>query len=334
MPFTNFPHGVTSFGRPITASSNRFFGWNDANTYFVDGDNGSDSNNGLSPDRAFDTVAAAIAAAGADDVIYIRERAWTDTDPTAYREVTDSMIITSAKKGLSLIGTGSNLSNSFGVQINAAASDTGTVLTVRAPSVAIENIDFNRGASTSTNGLVYFQYDETSSTLRAEGCSISNCHIRNASQADMAGIKTNGAWYLDIVGNTFVNCRFGVQVYSGVSVTNGVRIIGNYFTNGGGTTDGAQFDAHIAVNGGPHYGLVIDRNVFATALPALSGGAWLRYIRINGTADGIVSNNVFASRSDLTYGATGSGAIIPTTVGFVNNYGDEGASGTQLLARA
>lgn len=64
MPLTHFPHGVTSFGTPIgvlPTMGGRITATGDAKHYYVDPANGSDSNLGLSPDRALATVSTAYA---------------------------------------------------------------------------------------------------------------------------------------------------------------------------------------------------------------------------------------------------------------------------------
>ena len=79
MPITPFPHGLSSFGHPVMGPGTlpvmggRATATGDAKVYFVDPANGSDGNNGLSPDKALDTVTAAYnkTVDKAGDVIYL-----------------------------------------------------------------------------------------------------------------------------------------------------------------------------------------------------------------------------------------------------------------------
>ena len=74
MSITRFPHGVSSFGVPITGSSE--YGVPLGKIWFVDTTNGSDGNSGLDPTQAFATIQKAITTqiaqtSGLGDIIYI-----------------------------------------------------------------------------------------------------------------------------------------------------------------------------------------------------------------------------------------------------------------------
>jgi len=104
--------------------------------WFCDSVNGSDGGyDGRSMDRAFKTVAKAIAAASAWDTIYINNAA-------AY---TEDLVVPIAKMGLKLIGTpGSKIVP----QITSSAAGT-TALTIQAPCVEVRNIHFNGASKTA-----------------------------------------------------------------------------------------------------------------------------------------------------------------------------------------
>jgi hypothetical protein len=72
MGLTNFPNGVSSFGTPMTASGYPI-GQGNGNVYFCDPANGLDSNDGLSPTSAFDTLSRAhtVMTAGQGDTVYL-----------------------------------------------------------------------------------------------------------------------------------------------------------------------------------------------------------------------------------------------------------------------
>lgn len=63
MSLTHFPHGISSFGSPVggmlPTMGGRIAATGDAKHYFVDPANGSDGNNGASPDKAMATVSFA-----------------------------------------------------------------------------------------------------------------------------------------------------------------------------------------------------------------------------------------------------------------------------------
>src|SRR3990172_9072655 len=88
-----------------------------ATNRFVDGDNGSDSNDGLTPGASKKTIQAAIDASAQGDRVFIKplegDSASGDTDPDSYVE---TLTIT-GKDGLSLIGTGRGLAQGGQPQI-------------------------------------------------------------------------------------------------------------------------------------------------------------------------------------------------------------------------
>ena len=67
MPYTNFPNGITSFGVPMNMP------FTTGTYYFVDADNGNDSNDGLSRDTPFLTLSKAVTSVttNKDDVIVL-----------------------------------------------------------------------------------------------------------------------------------------------------------------------------------------------------------------------------------------------------------------------
>lgn len=70
MSLTNYPNGVSSFGVPLTGQIPMVLGVSGVgNIYFVDATNGSDGNNGKSPQKAFATAEVAYAAAASGDTI-------------------------------------------------------------------------------------------------------------------------------------------------------------------------------------------------------------------------------------------------------------------------
>lgn len=68
MSYTNFPHGVTSFGCPLPADA-RFY-LNGKKHWFVQGNTGKDTNAGNSPDQPFKTMTRAFVVVRSGDVIH------------------------------------------------------------------------------------------------------------------------------------------------------------------------------------------------------------------------------------------------------------------------
>jgi len=209
MGITKFPYGVSSWGIPQTGNDTRNLGmWGDV--LFVDGDNGSDGNAGDDPTTAKSTIGGAISAASAQDVIYVRGRGpGTDaTDPQRYAE--NNITIPYAKYGLAVIGTTANAVNPFYCQIRGSAA--GSIMTVRAPNCAIENLAFNKGSATT--GLIRLEGDNGTSTT-AWGTVIANCHFRNASSIANSGIVFNAGSYNSIMNCEFEACQSGIFIQSG-----------------------------------------------------------------------------------------------------------------------
>ena len=152
--------------RMTEASKNIIGGYRFSNPwsthYFVDGDNGADTNDGKSPSTAFATIQTAVTAATGGDVIYIRPK--TYTMGTGFARYTEDVVIantsaaaasTAPQAGKSLIGiTPNDVSSDFlGVRWKYA---TDTNLNVEAPGTHIENIGFFCEGATAG---VYFEGD-------------------------------------------------------------------------------------------------------------------------------------------------------------------------------
>ena len=298
---------------------------------FVDGTNGSDTNNGESWGDALATIQAAVTASSAGDTIYIAAKTITAgaTDPTSYAE---SIIIPAAKTSLSLIGVSRGRTQMGLPQIKPGGVTTGiSLLTIRAGGCLIKNIGFN-GNSTAgapiNNGILL---DDDGSTKSACGTTIEDCHFKNCAGATVGDGRTGGAivwsanggaWQVRIKGNRFYKnvcdvCLLGTSV----SVPQDVVIEDNVFSGAA-----ADVDVNLWLKGGGSgmNGVTIRNNVFQQ-FPALSAGQVKLFIDATGCV-GIASGNVFACNTNAsgtpkTFKANGTGAIIPTTLHFVGNFG-------------
>lgn len=213
--------GPTWNGIPMWGSAGSFAGWFDKNVFFVDGDNGYTNGDGKSPARAYSTIQAAVTAARAGDVIYIKPK--TYTIGTGFARYTEDVTITQGgTAALAATATNANISL-IGVTSRACPTDflgvrwtfaTATPLTVEAPGTHIENIGFfGEGATYS----VHFLGDgATYSKSGGTGSSIYNC-----------AIKGDGKLYADGTDELqIVHCRFQAK-YDGT--VGGIELVGSAY---------------------------------------------------------------------------------------------------------
>lgn len=323
-PFWN---GIPMFGGgslPLTRAVGQY--------WWVDGTHGSNGNTGKNATQAFSTITKALSVAAEYDVILVlaKEMAVTDTDPGSYAET-----FTISKAGVAIIGVSRGLTQGGLPQVKIGAGST-AMATIAAPGCFISNLGFN-GASSTGGGILLD--DDGGSTKSAFGTTVVGCHFKNckgsAAASTGGGIMwaaTGGAWQVHIEGNKFYNNRAGI-VLMGTSGSRpqDVTINGNYFYSSANTT----VDADIYLSGGSGVdGLVIDSNVFGTVdVPAYATSPdAARYLDLTGCTDGILSRNMFAciintTATEVTLGAAGTAAKIPTTIRMAGNYGESTTGG-------
>ena len=291
------------------------------NIHYVDGDV-SVGGGGQSWEDAFKTVAAAVAASSAGDVIYVAAKTMTATssDPVSYTENLDITV-----PQLSIIGVSRGLTQGGLPQLKVGATTTSPIINIAAPGVLIANLGIN-GISATGGGICID--DDGGTTSAVIGTSILGCHIKNcvgttATNALTGGgiywTANGGGWQARIAGNTFYK-NVGDIILKGtsVSVPQDVIIEGNTFQG-----IASAVDVHIIFGGSGMLGFTINNNTFADVLPALGSATTARYVSLVGT--GIFSNNSFAGSYTTTgFGAAKVAAVIPTTVGIVHNYSDAG----------
>jgi hypothetical protein len=324
MNITNFegallPGGYGNFGlkyKPQGAG-------NLSRVWFVDGISGSDANEGFDPERAFATVGKAVSKAGAYDVIYILDKGYdiSSGDPTPYRETATAgnLVVTYGKSNLAIIGVPHNIRDLFGLQIKAALTLTTPILSVYAPLVAIENLDFNGTGDDLARGNIYFYSNDA--THAAENCSVCNCHIRNgkgsagvASQG--GGVVIQGGWYHSITGNRFENCRCGIYIVSAAGTVKGTRIERNVFTG-----DITLIDCDIYMNTGGS-NIVTQTSICGNYFAHDVGSyGYKKYVSVKG--DGGLLGNYFAHLA-VEAKAAGADIIIPTTFRMAGNFDEAG----------
>lgn len=300
---------------------------------FVDGDK-SVGGAGGSWEDAYLTIQAAVDAAVAGDAIMVATKTITAlaTDPVSYAE---TIIIPNSKPNLSILGVSRGLTQGGLPQIRIGAGTT-AMLTIRAPGCLIAGIGIN-GAGSTGGGILL---DDDSGTSKvAFGTSILGCHLKNckahATNGAVGGAiyttSSGNAWQTRIAGNRFYKNVGGIVVVgTGLSVPQDWVIEDNTF--GSEVNTGVDVDIYVAGDGVK--GLSIRNNSFETVdVPTGTSGTIGRYIKLATGTYGALTGNTFAcivneSASEITFGANGSGAIIPTTVRMSRNYGETGTEGT------
>ena len=303
--------------------------------YFVDGDKGADGNDGSTPDFAYKTIQAAVTAAAANNVsntnycgsnIYIKalKMAAGASDPVSYAE----SITVPATGGdrMNLIGVSANRTQMGLPQIKPAGAAHVYAITLNAPGCTINNLGINGNSTAGApiNGAVLLNSNGATGTISSHGTTISNCHIKNCAGTTVTDCRTGGAidwsaygdaWQVRIVGNQFYKnvcdvCLIGTSN----SVPQDVVIENNIFS---GPT--ASVDTQLYLAGGSGMNGVYIRNNLFPCIGTLSSAVVKRFISATGCI-GLMEGNVFGTATTLTFGAAGTGALIPTTVFMPRNY--------------
>ena len=242
MGWTNFPHGVKSFGVPVMGSAGSIV---TGSTFFVDSNTGSNGNDGKSPSAPFSTLTYALTqcTASKGDVIYLMP---------GHAE-SNATTITISTIGVSIIGLGTGT-------LRPSVTVTGAVagLTVSAANVLIENLYFPApGIDTVTSDIA----------LGAAGCVVRNCvFIGSTTAKNKVDFITLAAAANDCVieGNYFYNTV--VEMTGGAINIAGacsrVVIQDNFIMDSIGYALGAIYDGATALE------LLLRRNIMMNAKAA------------------------------------------------------------------
>ena len=172
-----------------------------SDVWYVDGDNGSDSDTGVDPEHAFATIQAGIDAASSQDTVYIRTLA-PDADASEPGTYEEDLSIPYAKHGLSLIGVGAtNGLQPFGGPKVKNATAT-TLLDVKASNVYIKGLQFNCTRNSGTYGIRLQGIAGYATLAGSVGTVIEDCYFKNAS-ATYGGIYVYGGYEVRISRCTF-----------------------------------------------------------------------------------------------------------------------------------
>ena len=290
---TTFGDGLYQFGG-VPVDTPDYAGWFGTNTYFVDGDNGSDDNDGKMG-TPFVTIQAGIDAAGPQDTVYIRGLA-PDADASEPGTYEEDLTIPYANHGMKLIGVSSNYGVWGGPKIKNATAVA--MLTVNASNVLIKNLQFNCTRNSGTYGIYLSGVSGYATEAGSVGAVIQNCMIKNAS-ATYGGIYVDGGYGTVVRDCVFYNAVRGVWLASGGEgglPSNQHRIINCDFT----TNNGASIANHVYIWGFVRDFVVRDCTFGLSTNP------------INCTSDGstgIIFNCGF-NNGDTTMTAASAGDII------------------------
>ncbi len=312
MGISRHPHGI--YATPLIGAETRASMWAADNVFFVDGDNGSSSNDGRSPSSPVALVSTAVGLLSArGGVIYVRPRSTAASAQTYY---VDNVTIPLTATGLSIIGTGANPSRPFmGVAIKASTT-TSALIDVLASDVHIEGMRLTGTGQNATDGIAVIKAFASATSNGSVGLQVVACRLDNG--------KTGGAVSFDspnhaeILDCSFDECAVGVTTvlsYGGVA-SRGLKILGCDF---GGRNSTRDMDVYISQSGTGVGNSVAGYEIrdcrFLDELPAK--GSNNRFIKIANGDMGLISNCVFpvdpGANHIATFGAAGNQCVIPTT---------------------
>src|SRR3990167_6183163 len=282
-------------------------------TRYVDGDKATNGD-GLSWDSAHNTIQLAVTAASDGDTVRIipKTMSGTVTDPVDYAET----VIIPAGKRLALIGVGFGPVQGHLPQLKKGSGST-ALLTIRSAGCYIANLGFNGGSATGGGILLD---DDGGTSKNAFGTIIENCHFKNCRGSSATDGRLGGAiqwpavgnaWQVLIRGNRFYkNLSDIVVIDTSSSVPQDIVIEDNIFS---GPAANVDVNLYLRGAGGSGVnGVIVRRNSFP-ALPAVGSGSVLRFVEMTECV-GELSDNRFSGASALTFGATGDGGVVATTV--------------------
>ncbi len=259
MPLTNYPFGVTSFGVPMLGGGVPY--GVGSKVFFISGADGSDSNDGLSKDKALLTVSAAHSkmTAGNNDVAYLMGNGVTGG--TARETAT----ITWSKDACHLIGVAAPGMVAQRARISPASgtSDVTPIINITADGCLFQGIHWFQNFSTNAANVCM--------AITGERNVFINCHIAgggNATAAVHAGTRsltiagTNGEHY-------FQDCVIGLDtIPRGTAASAEIEFTGattrNYFRKCLilSRTDGTNHDQVLIGVGGIDRWVIFDDCIF------------------------------------------------------------------------
>lgn len=313
---TTFADQLFQYGGVPVASATAL-ARNAGRVVFVDGTYGSDGNSGKTVKRAYATIQKGVTAAGESGTVFVLPKLITDLtgDPANYAE---TVIIPATHMNLTIMGVSHGRTQGGLPQMKKGSGSTAHI-TVRAAGCRILNMGINGFGSTGAGILL----DDDNSAKTAFGTTIMGCHLKNvapsATLASAGGAITwsaaGNAWQVRIEGNTFYKNTSDVCLLGTTNTSPQDVVIENNTFSGPGASVSCQL--FLTGAGSGMNGVTVHNNRFL-AMP--TAGGTNRVVDMTGCV-GIFSNNSIFTASK-TFGATGSGGLIPTTVGICGNYQD------------
>jgi len=194
MSFTDYPNGVTSFGIPMSGTPFVLGSAGVGTVYYVDATNGSDGNDGKSPENAFKLISVAYAAAASGDTIALSTN--SSHSLTAGVAHTKSRI-----NWIGLDFQGRLVQQGAKVQL-ATAATTAYVIKNTGTRNSFNNIKFIMGATAAT-GLHVIEEG-------GEGTLYRNCSF-TFGVADNLDLTTAFEVLNGGDSCTWIDCQFGVD---------------------------------------------------------------------------------------------------------------------------
>ena len=242
---TNFPNGISSFGVPLTGGSQLVD--MSGTVYFVDGNSGSDGNDGLSWDYPKKTVAAALVVSHADIARGSDRWARRNTVFIAGDRFTENLVLGAQKTDL--IGVGSCDSyKRAGIRGNHTMANN-------CSGMRFINIQFEPAASS----------DIVTQASTASGIEFWNCNFLAAFGAYTApsAIQSTASPLLKIMHCTFEGAFSGDVIDIAAGDASGTQIVGNEIR--GGANDGIVISGVATVSGISSRGLIADNYIQVAA---------------------------------------------------------------------
>ncbi len=323
MTVSRLPHGL--FATPNIGAGRLVDFFNSDNIFFVDGDNGSVSNEGKSPDSPVALSSTAIGFATRGGVIYVRPKNTAASAQSYYQE---DIVIPITKPNLSLIGcvpdgcTGAQ----SGPQIKPSTV-TGHLIDVKGANFYIEKLRLTlTGGTADQNKCIIHAVNDVAATQKPSGLVVRDCRFENdKSKPSYSGTEAVACIGLgsvrDVIieGNTFYNVIGGIAYQATSGVGHMIQISGNIFSS-----PPAVSDCFILMSTSSEAGIMIVGNYFLDGLPALSTGGYKRFVQIIGAATGLFADNWFATTTD-SFTSAGSECVIPNTM-FGGNWFNNGTA--------
>jgi len=302
--------------------------------YYVDGDNGSDTGDGLTPSTAKSTIQATVTAAAARNVLVkagsivnvkARKMAAGASDPVSYAE--NVTIPATGGDRMMLVGISANRTQMGLPQIKPAGTTHTYAITINAPGCLVTGLGVNGNSTAGAplNGAILLNSDGATGAVSSLGTSIIGNHFKNCAGTTVTDCRTGGAidwtaqgdaWQVLIKGNRFYKnvcdvCLLGTSN----SVPQDVVIQENIFS---GPTASVDTNLYLAGGSGMN-GVIVDNNNFGP-LGTLGSATVKRLISATGCV-GMFSRNM-CQTTGKTFGAAGDAGLIPTTMMIAGNYQD------------